>query len=276
MSENLTRTLPCISQGIEALSKDIRSKVGDVASSHQASEVHIRDELNEIKSHLTNLESLQKVCLDQNQVGSEELSKWHSELQQSIQALQACVRTHLDFLSNKETENIASDGKFSSGVVPLRILLGTLRLVSNGVASGIGALVAISSFKTNTHGDSPVTGYVDPHYDDALSPPSLSSRAVLDIWDMAFEAAAKSFAERNVLNMPGSSSGMTNPIYINRATKLSHPEIDPGKGSSLGFLGQKMNTGNPRTKTHRYFIQGTLTLKIRLSQNQSLSRFSPG
>jgi hypothetical protein len=99
---------------------------------------------------------------------------------------------------------------------------------------------------------------------------------VLDIWDMAFEAAAKSFAERNVLNMPGSSSGMTNPIYINRATKLSHPEIDPGKGSSLGFLGQKMNTGNPRTKTHRYFIQGTLTLKIRLSQNQSLSRFSPG
>ena len=193
-----------------------------MASSRQASEVQIRDELNEIKSHLTNLGSIQKVCLDQNQVGSEELSKWHSELQQSIQALQACVRTHLDFLSNKETENIASNGKVYSGVAPLQILLGTLRLVSNGVASGIGALVAISSLKTNMHGNSPVTGYVDPHYDDALSPPSSSSRAVLDTWDMAFEAAAKSFEERNALNMPGSPSGMTNPIYINRATKLSH------------------------------------------------------
>jgi hypothetical protein len=193
-----------------------------VSSSHQASELHIRDELNEIKSHLTNLGSLQKVCLDQNQVGSEELSKWHSELQKSIQALQACVRTHLDFLSNKETKNIASSGNVSSSVGPLRILLGTLRLVSNGVASGIGALVAISSLKANMHGDSPVTGYVDPHYDDSLSPPSSSSRPVLDTWDMAFEAAAKSFAERNVLKTPRSPSGMTNPIYINRATTLSH------------------------------------------------------
>jgi hypothetical protein len=161
-------------------------------------------------------------------------------------------------------------------VGPLRILLGTLRLVSNGVASGIGAMIAISALKTNTHGDSPVTGYVDPHYGDALSPPSLSSRPVLDTWDMAFEAAVKSFAERNVLNISGSPLGTTNPIYINWARKLSHPEIDPGKGSSLGFLGQHLNTSSPRTKTHRYFILGTFTLQIRLSQNQSLSHFSPG
>jgi hypothetical protein len=183
--------MPAITTIVNTINHVIGSEIREVKTLQETSEMQIRDDLMDFKTHMREVETLQRSIADRNQADSQAQLQRQAELQHSVGALHDYLETRLDLLLQEKIEEPISRGP-NSMINYSQMLLGVVQVIGSGIASGIGAMAALSSHMSTTRSDQGRS---------SMAPYQIASPAIHppyeDAWENAYKAAENEFAKHS-------------------------------------------------------------------------------
>jgi hypothetical protein len=217
LTEMVSKSLPKLSEGMESLDKDIKSTAREAKGSQQVLELQILTCLSSIKEYMLDMKKLQETAMGKTLVDRGLQIRWQMDLRRSIQYLQSCTMAQLDLLLQITTPR--KEGRtllVPTSNNPLQATMIAIQVIGSGLASGLGAIIALSAQNNSNGAQSTLEKLLDSHLpsprplSDASPPDSPLLQTFTDVWEIAFAQAARTLDERDKMTpKPDSSESLS-------------------------------------------------------------------
>jgi hypothetical protein len=217
LTEMVSKSLPKLSEGMESLDKDIKSTAREAKNSQQVLELQILTCLSSVKEYMLDMKKLQETAMGKTLVDRGLQIRWQMDLRRSIQYLQSCTMAQLSLLLQITTPR--EEGRtllVPTSNNPLQATMIAIQVIGSGLASGLGAIIALSAQNNSNGAQSTLEKLLDSHLpsprplSDVSPPDSPLLQTFTDVWEIAFAQAARTLDERDKMTpKPDSSKSLS-------------------------------------------------------------------
>lgn len=197
LTEMVSESLPKLSKGIERLDKDIKSTTREAKVSWQVLELRILTCLSSVEDYMLSMKKLQETAMSKTLVDRGLQICWQIDLRRSIQHLQSCTTAQLELLLQIARRDEGRTPPTSNSSLQTTMI--AIQVIGSGLASGLGAIVALSVQNYSCGGQSTLERLLDGHLPSpqplsSTSPPdSPLLQTYSDVWETAYTQAARTF-----------------------------------------------------------------------------------
>jgi hypothetical protein len=224
LTEMVSESLPGLREGIESLEKDITSTAREAKDSQQLLELQVLTCLRSVEEYMLDMKKLQEFAMGKSLVDRGLEIRWQMDLRRSIQYLQSCTTAQLELLLQivpKEERRTPPRTPPTSNS-SLQAIVIAIQVIGSGLASGIGAIIALSAQNYRSGAQSALEQHLDSrllspqHLSDTSPLDSSSLQTYSDVWETAYTQATRTSEELDDMT-PNLDSGESLSSFLLRS-----------------------------------------------------------